>query len=182
MPFGAWKGQKTLFFLFWLPFFSKNLNHTAKDVSIFHPKLGGNRRPNYFPTSIPSRHTSHQHGRPIANGRFLTWRTMANLLQAINFWHAKFLTSCKFSLFLFRIPLYIFQIYNVVMNKVLQGSNNQQPSNIGRNTKLLFKMMWTSYPILNNHYLQGVPRSSIPIPFFFNVSFCYFGTFFCYMV
>jgi hypothetical protein len=34
------------------------------------------------------------------------------------FWHLIWAnsTSCKFSLFLFLIPLYIFQIYGVIMN------------------------------------------------------------------
>ncbi len=39
------------------------------------------------------------------------------------FWHIVWtnLTSCKFSLFLFLISLYIFQIYYVFINKVMQG-------------------------------------------------------------
>jgi hypothetical protein len=67
--------------------------------------------------------------------------TMANLLQAIDFWHGEIrptyfkqsifameifwhlvlanLTSYKFSFFLFLIPLYIFQIYSVFINKIL---------------------------------------------------------------
>jgi hypothetical protein len=32
--------------------------------------------------------------------------------------------SCKFSLFIFLISLYIFQIYGVFINKVLQGCIN----------------------------------------------------------
>jgi len=70
---------------------------------------------------------------------------MTNLLQAIGFdmekydwptttvgfdmdrfWHLVWinLTSCKFSIFFFLIPLYIFLIYGVFINKVLQGCNN----------------------------------------------------------
>jgi hypothetical protein len=39
------------------------------------------------------------------------------------FWHLFWanLMSCKFSIFLFLIPLYAFQIYSVFINKVLQG-------------------------------------------------------------
>jgi hypothetical protein len=80
-------------------------------------------RPSYFPTSTHSRHTSHLHNQPIASSQFLTWRNMAEILRTIifdmeRFWHLVWanLTSCKFSLFLFLIPLYIFQIYGVFMN------------------------------------------------------------------
>jgi hypothetical protein len=50
--------------LFCLGYFSssKNFNHITKDASIFHLKLGGGRRPNYFPTSTPLEHTSHHDG------------------------------------------------------------------------------------------------------------------------
>jgi hypothetical protein len=33
------KRPKGPFILSWLPLFNKNLNHIAKDASIFHPKL-----------------------------------------------------------------------------------------------------------------------------------------------
>jgi hypothetical protein len=50
--------------LFCLGYFSssKDFNHITKDASIFLFKLGGGRRPNYFPTSTPLEHTSHHHG------------------------------------------------------------------------------------------------------------------------
>ncbi len=53
---------------------SKSFDHITKDVSVFHLKLGGSRRFNYFPTSTPSRHTSHHHGRFIVNRQFLTYK------------------------------------------------------------------------------------------------------------
>jgi hypothetical protein len=53
---------------------------------------------------------------------------MTELLQASifdmdRFWHLVWanLTSCKFSLFFFLIPLYIFLIYDVSINKALQA-------------------------------------------------------------
>ncbi len=124
MPFGAWKGQRALLFLPWLLFFDwKNFNHITKDANIFHLKSSSSHRPSYFSTSTRSKHTSHLHNQPIASGWFLTWRNMAKILQMIifdmeKFWHLIWAnsTSCKFSLFLFLIPLYIFQIYGVIMN------------------------------------------------------------------
>jgi len=87
------KGPKGLIFLSWFFFGSKTFNHIIKDASTIHVKLGNSYRPSYFLTSTPSRHTSHHHGRPIASGGFLTWRNMANLLQAVSFWHGEILTS-----------------------------------------------------------------------------------------
>ncbi len=65
------KGLESLH-IFCLDYFSslKDFNHITKDASIFHLKLGGGRKPNYFPTSTPLQHTSHHHGRPIASDRF----------------------------------------------------------------------------------------------------------------
>ncbi len=107
---------------------SKNFNHIAKDASFFHLKSSDNCRFSYFLTPISIGHTSHHHARPIVGDWLLTWRNMADLLQwsifdMETFWHLVWskLTSCKFSLFLFIIPLYIFQIYDVLINKVLQG-------------------------------------------------------------
>ncbi len=59
---------------------SKDFNHITKDANIFHLKLGGGRRPNYFPTSILLKHTFHHHGWPIACDRFLTSQNMIDLL------------------------------------------------------------------------------------------------------
>jgi hypothetical protein len=57
--------------------------------------------------------------------------TMANLLKVVNCWDGEILSlvcvnlmPCKFSLFFFLILLYIFQICNVFINKVLQGDKN----------------------------------------------------------
>jgi hypothetical protein len=65
------KGLESLH-IFCLDYFSslKDFNHITKDASIFHLKLGGGRKPNYFPTSTPLQHTSHHHGQPIASDRF----------------------------------------------------------------------------------------------------------------
>jgi hypothetical protein len=51
---------------------SKSFDHIIKDVSVFHLKLSDSHRFSNFLTFIPSRHTSHHHGRPIASCRFLT--------------------------------------------------------------------------------------------------------------
>jgi len=67
---------------FCLGYFSsiKNFNHNAKNVSIFHIKLGDNHRLSYFSNSTPLEHTSHHHDQPIVSGWFLTWKNMADLL------------------------------------------------------------------------------------------------------
>ncbi len=70
----ASKGQRVVLFLSWLLFFVKNINCITKNASILHLKLGSNRRPSYFPTSNPSRHTPHYHVRPITCGQLLRWR------------------------------------------------------------------------------------------------------------
>jgi hypothetical protein len=59
----------------------------------------GSCRLSYFSTSMLSEHTSHLHGRPIADGRFLTWRNTSNLLQAINFWPGYIFWSIKIKRF-----------------------------------------------------------------------------------
>jgi hypothetical protein len=48
--------------------------HITKDTNVFHLKSSGNHRLNYFPTSIPSKHTSCHHGQSIANHWFLTYK------------------------------------------------------------------------------------------------------------
>jgi hypothetical protein len=68
-------------FYFGYFFLSKNFNHITKDSSIFHLKSSGSYRPNYFPTSTPSRHTSHHHNWPIVGGWFLAWRNTADLFS-----------------------------------------------------------------------------------------------------
>jgi hypothetical protein len=125
------KRQKGIHFFVLLLLFIKKFQSHCKNTNIFHLKSSGSHRPSYFPTSAPSRHTSHLHGQPIASGWFLTWRNTTDLLQASildakRFWHLFWtnLMSCNFSLFLFLIPLYIFQIYSVFINKVLQGCIN----------------------------------------------------------
>ncbi len=50
----------------------KSFNHITNDASIFHLKSSNNRRLNYFPTSTPSRHTSHHHSQSIASRQILT--------------------------------------------------------------------------------------------------------------
>jgi hypothetical protein len=62
------RARKPSFFCLDDLFLTKNLNHIAKDLSIFHPKFGGSCRPHCFSTSTPSRHTSHYHNWPITNG------------------------------------------------------------------------------------------------------------------
>ncbi len=135
-------------FSFCLGYFSsaKKFNHIAKDVNILHLKSGGNHRFNYFLTSTPLGHISHLHDWLITSGWFLIWKNTTESLQVVGFWYGKIrltyykqstfdmdrfwhlvwakLTSCKFSLFFFLIHLYIFLIYGVSINKVLQGCIN----------------------------------------------------------
>jgi hypothetical protein len=51
---------------------SKSFDHITKDASIFHLKSDNSHRLSYFPTSTPSKHTSHHHGQPITSCRFFT--------------------------------------------------------------------------------------------------------------
>ncbi len=103
---------------------SKSFNHITKDASTLCLKLGGSCRFSYFPTSTVSRHTSNHHGWPIASNWFLTWRNTMDLGQYMQLvfytnrlWHLlwAYLMSYNFSLILFLIPLYIFQIYGVCL-------------------------------------------------------------------
>jgi hypothetical protein len=71
---------------------SKKFDHTTKNVSIFHFKLGGCCRLNYFSTSTPSRYTSQHRNQPITSDQFLTWKNTTNLLQGVDFWHGEILT------------------------------------------------------------------------------------------
>jgi hypothetical protein len=77
------KGAAPFYFGYF--FSTKILNHITKDAKIFHIKSNDSRKPRYFLTSIPSKHTSHHHSQPIASDWFLTWRNMLDLLHAINF-------------------------------------------------------------------------------------------------
>jgi hypothetical protein len=74
------------FFYFDYFFSSKNFNHITKNASILHLKSGDYYRHNDFSTSTPSKHTSHDHNRPIISSLFLTWRNIIDLLQVIDFW------------------------------------------------------------------------------------------------
>jgi hypothetical protein len=51
---------------------SKSFDHIIKDASVLHFKSGDSCRLSYFPTSTPSRHTSHDHGQSIVSHRCLT--------------------------------------------------------------------------------------------------------------
>ncbi len=57
----------------------------TKNANVFHIKLGGSRRFNYFSISIPSRHTSHHRGQSIASHWFFTykygWPSTSNRLR-----------------------------------------------------------------------------------------------------
>jgi len=108
------KGQKALLFLSWLFLFIQKFNYIAKDANILLFKLGDSGRLSYFPTSTPLGHNPPHRDQPITSGRLLRWR----------FWHlvCANLMSFKFSL-LFLIPLYIFGVSSVFINKALQGSD-----------------------------------------------------------
>jgi len=116
------KAKRLSFFYLGYFLLSKNFNHVAKGVNIFHFKLSSScRLPNFHPlrTDLPS-----------------PWLT---LLQPIDFWHGKtwptndkHLVFCLerfwhlvwtnlmfyiFPILLFLIPLYIFQIYDGLKEK-----------------------------------------------------------------
>ncbi len=55
-------------------FCQKVLIHITNDSTIFHLKLGDSYRFNYFSTSTPSKHTSHDHNRSIASCWLLTYK------------------------------------------------------------------------------------------------------------
>jgi hypothetical protein len=110
---------------FYLGFFflSKNFNHIIKGVNIFHLKLN-------IRCKLPNFH-------PLRTHLTSPWLT---LLQVVHFWHGKTwptnykqsvfglerfwylvwinLMSYKFPIFLFLIPLYIFQIYDGLKKKI----------------------------------------------------------------
>ncbi len=78
--------------------------------------------------SPPRGQTTYHHDGPITSDWFLTRRNATKLLRwsifdLKRFWHLVWanLTSYTFALFIFVIPLYIFQIYGVLIKKVLQG-------------------------------------------------------------
>ncbi len=91
ISFGALKSQKTFIFLVWLLLSVKKIKSLCKDVNIFHLKSSNNHRPNSFPTSTPSGHTSFT-TMDLLDGWFLTWKNTANLFQMISFWHKEILT------------------------------------------------------------------------------------------
>jgi hypothetical protein len=106
-------------------FFSKSFNHITKDASVFHLKSSGSYRLSYFPTSTPSRRTSHHHKRYIASHWFLTYKYGRPTMSG-RYGHGEIfiptlsqLMSCHFSLFLNFTPLYISLIYSVLFNKAL---------------------------------------------------------------
>jgi hypothetical protein len=61
------KGLESLPLFVLVTFFQQKNSIIVKDAIIFHFKLGGSRRPSYFLTSTPSKHTFHYHARPIAS-------------------------------------------------------------------------------------------------------------------
>jgi len=73
MSFGAWKGQRVLFFCLGCFYLSKQFNHITKDENIFHLKSSSSNRPSYFPTFSPSKHT-HITKTTYIDSRLLTWK------------------------------------------------------------------------------------------------------------
>jgi hypothetical protein len=114
--------------MFWLIPLLKKFNHITKDASLFHLKLGDSCKVIYFPNSHPFRmHLPSSWPTYCKQSIFdmekYNWPLQWSIFDMETFWHlvCSNLTSCKFSLFFFLIPLYIFQIYDVFINKILQG-------------------------------------------------------------
>ncbi len=84
----------------------------AKDAKIFHFKLSINDRLNYFPTSTLSKCTICHHDQPITCDWLLKWQYFDILFV---------LTWCLLNFPFFKMPLYIFLICNMFINKILQG-------------------------------------------------------------
>jgi len=91
-------------------FSSKSFDHIVKDASVFHLKLSNSHRLGYFPTSTPSRHTSHHHGWSFASHWFMTYKygrpTTGSRLWTWRYFHSYFEPTCcpitfPFSLILF---------------------------------------------------------------------------------
>ncbi len=115
---------------------------------------------------LPSRHTFHRHGRHIVDCRFLTsrnvpspWPTYCRLsiFDIEKFWHLVWgnLMSCKFSIFLFLIHLYAFQIYGVFINKSFAGLHHHFQNSSGRGSMF--------YPLVGGYLIFKQPT----IPMFF---------------
>jgi hypothetical protein len=94
IPFGAWRGQKAFIFLPWSFFFVKSFDHITNVANIFHLKSSDSRRLSYFPTSTPSKHTSHHYSWPITSYRFLTckygWPSTSGWLWSYIDFHSNF--------------------------------------------------------------------------------------------
>jgi hypothetical protein len=109
---------------------SKNFDHNTKDASVFHLILGNNHKLSYFPTSTPSRHTSHHQNQSIAICWFLACKygqpsIGGQLWTCIDF-HSNFELTWHHVIspfFLYYTPLYISLIYDVFLNKNLQVFN-----------------------------------------------------------
>ncbi len=105
---------------------SKSFDHITKGASLFHLKLSGNHKLNYFLTSTPSRHLPSPW--PIYCKPSLfdieIWMTyhIQLIMDMERFSHLLWtnLTSYHFSLFFNFTPLYIFLIYDVFFSKALQ--------------------------------------------------------------
>ncbi len=72
-------------FCFGFFFLAKTFNHIVKVANILHLKSGDNYRPNYFPTSTPSKHIACLHDQLIASSQFLIWKNTTDLLQVVDF-------------------------------------------------------------------------------------------------
>jgi hypothetical protein len=83
MPFGVWKGQKALLFLFLFFIFDKKILSHCRGCK--HSKLGGSGRSNYSLTFTPLEHISHLHDQVIASDGFCIWEKTIDLLQVIDF-------------------------------------------------------------------------------------------------
>jgi len=132
--------KKTFFFHLGYFFSTKNFNHIIKVTSILSQAIIVGLATSWLP---PLNDTS-----PIST---------IDLLQVANFWYGKIwptyykqlffymdrfwhlgwanLTSCKLSLLCFFILLYIFLIYDVFINKVLQGCTINSFHKIKRSIK-----------------------------------------------
>jgi hypothetical protein len=87
------KGPEGLHLFVLVTFLCKKISITLQRMQMSSILSWDSHRLNYFLISTVSRHACHHQGQPIVGCQFLTWRNMANLLQAVGFGHGEILTS-----------------------------------------------------------------------------------------
>ncbi len=124
MPFRGWQGEKAFIFLSWLPCLSKKFHHITKDTNDLYFQLGGSHKLSYFSTSTPFKTHLSSPWPTYYKRSIFDMEKLSDLLQAVNFdmkrfWHPIALDISKLQPFSYSFVH--FPIYDVFINKVLQG-------------------------------------------------------------